>query len=389
MAIHGWTGRFGGLTAVHRGEAITAVLAAVVVLVMLGTGSSDAISVHAGSVPGSADAATHSPIVVGADSPKVLSSCKVGKNPMGVAYDPADEYVYVANSGHLVFPTPQQEGTVSVIEPGCKVIHTIKLAAGSCPYGIAYDPENTWMYVTDLCDPYIYVISGLQVIHRINYLGNDNGFSVAYDPATGDMLVSDFYQDGLGIAVYHGTELVGGNTELCGASGWECPSYSSIAVVDGRVFAGAPGIVVMFDAKSYDFISWFSIPCSEPVLGAMTFDLRTRILLYGDTTTGTYCGVSPQTHAYVFNQTITSLPAVAGIAYSPATSGIYIVGGGGPYPWAGFTQNSSDVWVESPSNHLTVVRLADDANAYDLAFNPSNRMMYVSGAGTDTVYVVG
>ncbi len=370
---------------------LSAALATAVIVVLITSGGASAIMTNVGSGTSSATSPTTSSSAAEPTAPKVVASCGVGKGPMGVAYDPADKDVYVANSNLLTGWPPHHHGTISVIEPGCKVVHTITLPAGSCPYGLAYDPENQWMYAIDSCLPFVYIISGTEIIHRIQFGGPTNPFggelSIAYDPLTGDILVSDLFQDGSGILAYHGTRQTG---EMCGQAGWECPSYDSIAVVDGKIFAGSPNPIVVFDARTYAFLKWFTVPCDlyGQVLGAMAFDPASRVVYFGDTSTGTYCVFSPKTDEVLYNRTISSLHAAAGIAYSPATRGIYIVPGGGPNPWLGFTQNSSDVWEVDPSGHLYALHLAMDANAYALAYSPPDGMMYICGAGTDSVYVV-
>ncbi len=60
-------------------------------------------------------------------------------NPRGVAYDPDNQEVYVANSN---------SSTVSVIDTFIhQVIFTIPI--GSNPFGVAYDPDNQEVYVAN------------------------------------------------------------------------------------------------------------------------------------------------------------------------------------------------------------------------------------------------
>jgi len=374
--------------------AIPAVLVIAVFMTISGTGGATALRTGSVIRTTSVNGLTPSSVADEPIAPKVVASCGVGLGPMGIAYDPADRDLYVANSNHLNYSLPHHHGTISVIGPGCDVIRTITLPAGSCPYSVAYDPQVEWMFVTDTCLSYIYVLSGPTILHQISTGTGDSTFSATYDPLTGDMLVSDLFQDGTGIAVYHGTKQVEGNTAVCGASGWECPSYSSIVIADGKIFAGSESIVVVFDARTYHFLTWFYVSCNlgplQAVLGTMMYNPVHRDIYYGalDDTTGTYCTFSPQNYAVLQSRTIPALHAAAGIAYSPATRGIYIVAGGGPYPWLGATQNSSDVWMVDPSGHLHALHLATDANPYALAYDPLDGLTYVCGSGTDTVYAV-
>jgi hypothetical protein len=58
-----------------------------------------------------------------------------------------------------------------------------------------------------------------------------------------------------------------------------------------------------------------------------------------DDVTGTYCSYSPSNDEFHLNRTTPALHDAAGLAFSPTTRSIYIVAGGGTYPWSGFTQN--------------------------------------------------
>jgi len=69
---------------------------------------------------------------------EVIANITVGAGPEGIAYDPSNGYIYVANFC---------SGTVSVIN-GTTVIANITVGAG--PEGIAYDPSNGYIYVANL-----------------------------------------------------------------------------------------------------------------------------------------------------------------------------------------------------------------------------------------------
>jgi len=68
-------------------------------------------------------------------------------HPLGIAYDPSNGYIYVADAG---------SDTVSVIN-GTTVIATIRV--GSEPAGIAYDPSNGYIYVTNWGSGTVSIIS--------------------------------------------------------------------------------------------------------------------------------------------------------------------------------------------------------------------------------------
>jgi len=79
----------------------------------------------------------------------VIANITVGKGPTGIAYNPSNGYIYVANSF---------SGTVSVIDGATnKVIANITVGVG--PRGIAYNPSNGYIYVTNSGSGTVSVIS--------------------------------------------------------------------------------------------------------------------------------------------------------------------------------------------------------------------------------------
>ena len=70
-------------------------------------------------------------------------------NPWGIAYDPSNGYLYVTDWG---------SGTVSVINGKTNtVIATIPV--GIWPVGVAYDPSNGYIYVTNYASGTVSIIS--------------------------------------------------------------------------------------------------------------------------------------------------------------------------------------------------------------------------------------
>jgi len=99
--------------------------------------------------------------------------------PVGVAYDPSNGYIYVTNFG---------SGTVSVINGATNtVIATIPV--GSEPEGVAYDPSNGYIYVADYYSNTVSVINGTTVIANITVGSWPEG--IAYDSSNGYIYVAD------------------------------------------------------------------------------------------------------------------------------------------------------------------------------------------------------
>ena len=109
------------------------------------------------------------------------TTVSVGLSPYGVAYDPSNGYVYVANWG---------ANTISVIDGNNNlVVATIKVGTG--PYGIAFDPSNGNLYVADSESKQVSVIDGSNnsVVATIGV--GTLPSQVTYDSSTGYIYVTN------------------------------------------------------------------------------------------------------------------------------------------------------------------------------------------------------
>ena len=68
-----------------------------------------------------------------------LGTIAVGTGPVGVAYSPSNDRIYVANYG---------SNNVSVINPATNTVVTT-IAVGNIPSGVAYSPSNDRIYVAN------------------------------------------------------------------------------------------------------------------------------------------------------------------------------------------------------------------------------------------------
>jgi YVTN family beta-propeller protein len=101
---------------------------------------------------------------------------------MGVAYDPSNGYIYV---------TDFYSDTVSVINGANNtVIATIPV--GSRPMGVAYDPSNGYIYVTNWNSGTVSVINGKTNIVIANITVGQGPTGIAYDPSNGYIYVANF-----------------------------------------------------------------------------------------------------------------------------------------------------------------------------------------------------
>jgi YVTN family beta-propeller protein len=93
-----------------------------------------------------------------------IATILVGELPTGIAYNPKNNYIYVADSG---------SNTVSVIDTRSnKQINPILV--GELPTGIAYNPKNNYIYLTN---------SGSNTVSVINANSNKQFASIALQDA--------------------------------------------------------------------------------------------------------------------------------------------------------------------------------------------------------------
>jgi YVTN family beta-propeller protein len=94
----------------------------------------------------------------------------VGDGPWGVAYDPDNKYVYVVNF---------LGQTVSVVDQNNNVVDTIDV--GLLPRNIAYNPNNGYMYITNSGSDMVSLIGSMPIANAGPTQTVDSGATVQLD----------------------------------------------------------------------------------------------------------------------------------------------------------------------------------------------------------------
>lgn len=166
----------------------------------------------------------------------------VGLQPYGSAAVDGTAKVFVANHGK-----DGMDGSVSVLE-GTTVIASI--ATGGSPYGVAYNPLNQRIYVTDealgqllIIDPTTYVVE-----KRLGGLANPRG--VAIDRITGDAYVASPGTEGQGVIKKYTLNDVANNTQ--GQPAINVGNWPSWIAVDsmGRVYVTTENELVRLEGTN-------------------------------------------------------------------------------------------------------------------------------------------
>ena len=113
----------------------------------------------------------------------IIATISVGSSPKGIAFDSANNRMYVANSAG---------NTVSVIDTSDNSVDASTISVGSSPQGIAFDSANNRMYVANYGPNTVSVINTATnaVIATISV--GSNPYDVAFDSANNRMYVANY-----------------------------------------------------------------------------------------------------------------------------------------------------------------------------------------------------
>ncbi|MHB9160360.1 MAG: YncE family protein [Nitrosotalea sp.] len=116
-----------------------------------------------------------------ANALSVSATITVGSGPAGVAYDSAKGEIFVANVG---------DNTISVISDTSNAV-VATITVGSVPIGVAYDSAKGEIFVANNGDNTISVISDTSNAVVATITVGRNPFAVAYDSAKGEIFVAN------------------------------------------------------------------------------------------------------------------------------------------------------------------------------------------------------
>jgi YVTN family beta-propeller protein len=127
----------------------------------------------------------------------------VGASPEGAVYDAGNGYVYVDNEGGS-----SSKGNVTVLN-GTKVVAWISSGGFDGPYQGAYDPSNGLVYVANVNGNTLSILNGTTVQATLTVGKYPAG--VAYDPANHDVYVSNtasVANGGSNLTIVHNTSII-------------------------------------------------------------------------------------------------------------------------------------------------------------------------------------
>ncbi len=128
--------------------------------------------------------------------PSLLRSLPAGDGPSEVAYDSADQRIFVTNDCG---------NSVTVLDAANDSEVRENLPVGQEPYGVAYDPANDTVWIANENSQILTVLNGstLRTVATVS-LPQGYPYDLAFDPANGSMFVSDIY--GRSLTVVNATD---------------------------------------------------------------------------------------------------------------------------------------------------------------------------------------
>ncbi len=305
---------------------------------------------------------------------QLLISVQTG--PVGLAYDPINERMYVPN---------QFSNTVSVISTATNMVVGTPIPVGANPIDIAYDPVNERMYVANLGGNTVSVISTATntVIGSPIPVGSRPA-SIAYDPVNERMYVTNFNFGGSGTVsvISTATNMVVGSPIPVGDGSRDIaydPVNERMYVTN---FGSGSGSTVSVISTATNMVVGSPIP-AVPSPSEIAYDPvneRMYVTNRGGTTSDTVTAISTATNMVVG----TPIPAgttVASIAYDPVNERMYVTNLGDP----------GTVSVISTATNMVVGSPIPVGNSpQGIAYDPVNERMYVtnwSGASVSVLYL--
>ncbi len=305
----------------------------------------------------------------------VVATIPVGSEPHGVAFDPANGYVYIANFG---------SDTVSVLDGSSdKIVESVPV--GLNPVALAVDSSNGDVYVANGASAYASVIDGATNKVIANVTVGTFAQGIAFDPSNGDIYVT------------HSPE-----PHSCPAAGCPPPTVTIVSgsggAVVGNVTTGpSPWGVVSDQTNGNVYVANFGSN-TVSILNGTTNRLSTSVTVgyhpegvafdaangnvYVTNVAGYTMYGSSGTVSVIDGSRVVATIAVgiqpAGIAFDSSNGYVYV---------ANYVSNTTSV-IDGSTN-LLVAALQVGIAPVGVSFDSSNGQVYVTNSYSDTVSVIG
>ena len=303
--------------------------------------------------------------------PFFVTTIKGFSGPAGLAFDSANKDIYVTNYGNK----NDIEGKASVFDSSTNtVVDTVPV--GTRPRAIAYNPANNEVYVANTVSNDVSVIGTLNknVIATIavgNLPGNGSS-GIAYDFGNGKLYVTNFRSDTLSAIDSSTNKVV---DDIKGFSGPVGVAYDSS---NGKIYVTnkEANTVSVVDTLRNNVIATIAVGRAP---SALVYDPASdRIYVTNSglvTARGTVSVIEGST-----NKVVATIPVGAGpdgITYDPDNARLYVA-----------NSFSNSISVIDSSSNSPIATIAVGSQPQGVVFNPSNHDIYVANYDSNTISVI-
>ena len=357
--------------------------------------------------------------VINGTTNSVTATIPIGVYPMGLAYDSDNGNLYVAEAGG-----PLEQGCYCHFFAG--VVHAStgaslgKIPVGYQPVAVAFDPDNGYVYVLNVVTNNLTVIDGATEHPIGSIVAGPNGsvsWNLVYDPVNGYLYIendADLYYGG--VTMVNPTNMSAAGSFQTGFQPYGAavePSTGAVAVVntgsdnltiswaasfgtDEEVTLGTAPSAAVFDPRNGDIYVADSSSNNVSVVNrtgeqigtayagyaptAIAYDSRNGNLFIVDSSGDSLTVISSSLDlGDAFVATI-SVPDPSGIAFDPTNGYLYVPqwGSGSLYPIV-----AGNVTVVNGSSDQVVGQLHAGVYPDQVQYDPTNGLLYVANLGQE------
>jgi len=291
----------------------------------------------------------------------IIATISVGSSPKGIAFDSANNRMYVANSAG---------NTVSVIDTSDNSVDASTISVGSSPQGIAFDSANNRMYVANYGPNTVSVINTATnaVIATISV--GSNPYDVAFDSANNRMYVANY--GGNTVSVIDTSDNSVDPSTISVGSGPRDITFDS---ANNRMYVTNTGSnnVSVINTATNAVIATISVGSSPRGVAFDSANNRMYVVNNGPNNVS----VIDTSDNSVDPSTISVGSSPHGIAFDSANNRMYVVNYG-----------NSKVSVINTATNAVIATISVGSNPFGIAFDSANNRMYVTNHIGNTVSVI-
>ena len=292
----------------------------------------------------------------------VVKNVVPGTSPEGVAYDPINGLVYVANYG---------SGNISVISPATEsIIQSLpaKILTQNGPSALVYDPVlQQVISVNDIATIDTTLNYNTAGGYAAPFLDSPAPNSIAFDPNNHLLYVSD--NSGNFVNVYSLNGILVKSIEMPGP-------VSSVAYGNNTVFAAIntnPGEVVLINPESNAVLKTVILPYAAP--DGLAYDIRNNTLFIAFASNNDVGVMSLSTYGIVQNLGVGISPKT--LTYSNVTNQVYV------------GQEDANIHVINASSYVNIYPYGVAGSfPSQVIYDPYTNSIYIANSNNNSMFII-